>query len=325
MVKLFPETRNNVWLFVGVLITCFAVSFGMRFWQYETWKLTPNAYFLEDKPMMTTLDAPYWIHMARDYNKGKSTRNVLKDYPSGNKAFQALAAVPQGYTDTSFFPPNKETPEIRYRNVPLLSFLIAQLAPFFNYNYFLTGTLLIPVFASLFILPLGFYFFRIGLPVSGLLGGLIGTFSGGYYMRSSIGRIDTDMLNLFFPVLAGMLILLSTQAKKERNVLLYSLGAGGSLFLFGWWYSKTGFTMVYFIILIFCLMISRIQFGTILLSGLLFVLFVQPLNFITAADSIVNFLTSYFDVTETSSNVIKIILQHFLIFLQPYPKLNMYR
>jgi len=41
-----------------------------------------------------------------------------------------------------------------------------------------------------------------------LLGGLIGTFAGGYYMRSSIGRIDTDMLNLFFPVLAGLLILL---------------------------------------------------------------------------------------------------------------------
>ena len=44
-------------------------------------------------------------------------------------------------------------------------------------------------------------------------------------MRSSIGRIDTDMLNLFFPLLAGLLILLAGKAKTERNALLYSMGA----------------------------------------------------------------------------------------------------
>ena len=67
---------------------------------------------------------------------------------------------------------------------------------------------MVPVLASLFILPLGIYFFRLGVPISGLLGGLIGTFAGGYYMRSSIGRIDTDSLNLFFPALIALMILL---------------------------------------------------------------------------------------------------------------------
>ena len=32
------EWKNNVWLFVGVLFACFAVSSGVRFWQLETWK-----------------------------------------------------------------------------------------------------------------------------------------------------------------------------------------------------------------------------------------------------------------------------------------------
>ncbi len=116
--------------------------------------------------------------------------------------------------------------------------------------------------ASLFILPLGMYFFRIGVPVSGLLGGLIGTFAGGYYMRSSIGRIDTDMLNLFFPVLAGLLILLAGKAKTERNVLLYSMGAGLSLFLFQWWYERAGFTLAYFMVLIISLFVNKIRFRT---------------------------------------------------------------
>ena len=88
----------------------------------------------------------------------------------------------------------------------LLSFIIGHLAPFFNQNYYLTGTMLIPLFASLFIIPLSIYFLLIGIPISGLLGGLIGTFASGYYMPSSIGRIDTDMLNLFFPFLVSLMI-----------------------------------------------------------------------------------------------------------------------
>ena len=307
MMHFFFEFRNNVWMFFLVLITCFAISCGMRFWQFEKWKQNESAYFVDEKPMMTTLDAPHWLRIAREYNEGKSSKGALKgalkDYPSGNKNFRSIA-IPKEYDDAILFPTKKVSLETRYRDIPLLSFLIAQIAPYFKNNYFLTGTLLIPIFASLFILPLGFYFFRVGLPISGLLGGLIGTFSGGYYMRSSIGRIDTDMLNLFFPVLVGMMILLASQAKKERNVLLFSLGTGGSLFLFGWWYSKPGFTMIYFLFLIFCLTISKIQIRTILLSGFLFVLFVQPANFISATDSIERFFTAYFDVTENSNSVI---------------------
>ena len=118
--------------------------------------------------------------------------------------------------------------------------------------------------ASLFVLPLGIYFFQIGVPVSGLLGGLIGTFASGYYMRSSIGRIDTDMLNLFFPVFAALLILLASRAKTDRSVLLYALGAGLSLFLFQWWYNKPGFTLTFFAVLVFNFFIQRIRFRTIL-------------------------------------------------------------
>ena len=118
--------------------------------------------------------------------------------------------------------------------------------------------------ASLFILPLGIYFFKIGVPVSGLLGGLVGTFAGGYYMRSSIGRIDTDMLNLFFLVLASLLILLASRAKTERSVLLYALGAGLSMFLFQWWYSKASFTWAYFAVLVFCLFVQTLNLNFLL-------------------------------------------------------------
>ena len=250
------------------------------------------------------------MRWAREYNEGVYLqKGGLRIYPEGTDAFKKISAkelaLPLKYTDTnhdsssSHLSSSYVTPEVRYHDVPLLSFLISHVATFFNNNYYLTGTLLIPLLASLFILPLGIYLFRIGLPLSGLLGGLIGTFAGGYYMRSSIGRIDTDLLNLFFPVLAGLLILLAVEKKTERSVLLYSLGAGLSLFLFHWWYERAGFTLVYFMVLVFSLFVHRVRFKTILVGAFLFVLCAQPATFMSGAANVKYFMNSYFSIEDS--------------------------
>ncbi|MDC0229376.1 hypothetical protein OAK48_00225 [Deltaproteobacteria bacterium] len=302
------EKKDNVLLFIVVLLACFMVSAGVRFQQFETWKKSPDAYFVGDRPMMTTLDAPYWLRLAREYNEGiYRQKDNLHGYPEETEAFREMS-VPQKFRDpplnSSLSSHVSEAKSISYRDVPLLSFLIAYLAPFLNYNYYLTGTLLIPVFASLFILPLGLYFFRIGISVSGLMGGLIGTFAGGYYMRSSIGRIDTDMLNLFFPILAAFLILLASLAKTERAVLLGSLCSGLSLFLFQWWYGKEGFALAFFAVLIFSLFVKQFRFRTILLSALLYVLSVHPVNFMNGTNSVKGQFENYFFIEESVEVVV---------------------
>jgi undecaprenyl-diphosphooligosaccharide---protein glycotransferase len=310
------ERKNNIWFFVGVLLVCFAVSVGVRFQQFETWKENPQAYFVGERPMMTTLDAPYWLRLAREYNEGTyGQKGGLRTYPGTTDTFLGMSAIelslPLKYTDptptssSSSLSSSSGSSEIHYSDVPLLSFLIAHSAPFFNYNYYLTGTLLIPVLASLFILPLGIYFFRIGVALSGLLGGLIGTFAGGYFMRSSIGRIDTDMLNLFFPVLAGLLILSAGKAKTERSVLLYTLGAGLSLFLFQWWYERAGFTLAYFMVLVFSLFVQRIRFRSILVSAFLFILCAQPVTFMSGTGAVHSFLKGYFTIEDAQEVVIE--------------------
>jgi len=313
MLNNFPELKNSFLFFVGVLVVCFTVSVGMRYKQFETWKKNPATFFVGERPMMTTLDAPYWLRWAREYNEGTfGVKDGLRSYPDGTDAFHEKFVkdlnLPLKYKDpnpsiNSSHPPS-EFRIIRYRDVPLLSFLIAHIAPFINYNYYLTGTLLIPILASLFILPLGIYFFRIGVPLSGLLGGLIGTFAAGYYMRSSIGRIDTDMLNLFFPVFAALLILQASWAKTERAVLLYSIGTGLSLFLFQWWYNRPGFTLAFFMVLVFSLFIQQVRFRTCLLGGLLFVLCADPGTFLSGKDSLMGFLKNYFVIGETISSTV---------------------
>jgi len=300
----FFEFKNNIWMFLTVLLACFSVSVGVRYKQFETWKLTPHAYFVGERPMMTTLDAPHWLRWARAYNDGVfGLKDELRLYPEGTDTFEELSSkklpIPLSYSDQALFSSSSPvTKEISYKEVPLLSFLIAKLSPFFNYNYYLTGTLLIPVLASLFILPLGLYFLRIGLPMCGLLGGLIGSFASGYYLRSSIGRIDTDMLNLFFPLLAGLLILMAGNAKKERYILLYSIGVGLSLFLFQWWYAKSGFTLVFFMVLVFSLLIMKVRLRTILASAFLFVLSADPKVFMSGTANIQYFLQDYFTIEE---------------------------
>jgi hypothetical protein len=283
------ERNYNSFLFAAVLLFCFLISVGVRYQQFETWKQTPAAYFVGERPMMTTLDAPYWLRWAREINEGTfGQKGALGQYPRHTETFRDKS-IPDKFID-----PPTNNPEITFHSGPLISRIIALLAPFFNYNYYLTGTLLIPVLASLFILPLGIYFFRIGIPASGLFGGLIGTFSGAYYVRSSIGRIDTDMLNLFFPILTALFIFLTSGAKKERYVLLYSAIAGLSLFMFNWWYPKAAFAMAYFVVLILSLFVNKIRLRTILLSSLLLLLCSQPSTFMGGASSVYYQLTRYF-------------------------------
>ena len=71
------EKKNNFWLFFGVMLACFVISAGMRYQQFEIWKKNPDAFFVGERPMMTTLDAPYWLRWAREYNEGMFGKKVV--------------------------------------------------------------------------------------------------------------------------------------------------------------------------------------------------------------------------------------------------------
>ena len=93
------EFKNNIWLFGVVLLAVFAVSAGVRYQQFETWEKTPGAYFLGKRPMMTTLDAPYWLRWAREYNEGVyPQKNGLREYPESAKTFKGMS-VPEKFKD----------------------------------------------------------------------------------------------------------------------------------------------------------------------------------------------------------------------------------
>ena len=65
-----------------------------------------------------------------------------------------------------------------------------------------------------------------------------GGLSSAYLVRSSIGRIDTDQLNLGFMYLMFGLVALAGRAKTRIQTIIWSMAAGLFANLFMWWYGK---------------------------------------------------------------------------------------
>ena len=97
------------------------------------------------------------------------------------------------------------------------------------------------------------------------------------------------MLNLFFPVLASLFILEVYQSNTLKKVLFFSAMAGFTIFLFGWWYNRPGFTMAYYAVLLASLILARVKIGILITCSLLFVLFAHPEYFSSGTGSLLDF------------------------------------
>lgn len=90
-----------------------------------------------------------------------------------------------------------------------------------------------PVFlAPLVMLPVALIVRLMGYPNASLIAALLASFGYGYYSRTYIGYFDTDVLNLFFPMMA-VFALMAVEIKKQY---LYGLLAAVMLWINLMWY-----------------------------------------------------------------------------------------
>ena len=172
-----PEWLQVPWmpklLFVVALLICYGISVNVRYQQLETWRASPQQFFVGEQPLMTTLDAPYWLRWAKQYRDGEYfSYDDKRSYPSGTQWFREqqaqIVASENGTQAEPISPPERLTSPAA---VPLLSFLVAMMSPFFAGNLYLAGHWLVILSGGLFILPLGLYGWRLGYPIAGMLGG----------------------------------------------------------------------------------------------------------------------------------------------------------
>ena len=256
--KVEPVSRPSIavgsWaLFVAFVVGTVVFSSYVRLGQLDEWTATPERHFVDDRPLMTSTDAYFWLRLAEEHRSGiysEGEIDPLQSFPDGGP---------------------------RLRPVPLLSVLLARLSPLWGGDVFRAGIYLVPLLAGLFVVPLALYFKRLDLPAVGLLGGLVASFGHEYFTRTSIGGVDTDVLNLFFPFAASLFVLHAGEPGSEKRTLVFSALAGLTMLGFHWWYYHPGFTVVYLVLLAVCLALGRKPARTIALSAGLFALVANPL------------------------------------------------
>jgi dolichyl-diphosphooligosaccharide--protein glycosyltransferase len=231
----FFDRRTCILLLLSI-IAVYGLSVYKRQASYSYWMENRQDYVVGHVTAMSDMDSYYWLKMARELDKG----TLGKKKPDPTKGYPDL--VPLAIKDSP----------------SLLAELISFARNFTGGDYYRSGLILVTILAGLFVFPLFFYFNRLGFGASAVLGGLIGSFSHAYYARTAMGRVDTDLLNIFFPLLAACFILPMDREKTWIANVLLAAGAGFSMYLFTWWYQVPFFILVYLPALAVYLIFGRV-------------------------------------------------------------------
>ena len=274
-----PASRLNLWLGLVLVILCAVYASHSRLAQLSAWHGDPEQYFSAGVPMMTTLDAYYSLRLARLHAAGKFI-------PWGPVPARHYSRPEQG--DPSAWYVQRE-PKV----LPLLSLVLAHAASLFAGDIDKTALVLAPLLSSLFMVPLFWYCWRIGVPAAGLMGGLVATFCLEYYRRTGVGWVDTDCLNLFFPWTVSCLILAMRGELRRQTLLLLSAAAGTVLYIFYLWYGKPGLIVVYVAALVVHLILAGVPWRRIMLCAATLIVFANPIQLGSALGSWQDFLQRY--------------------------------
>ena len=243
MVVIFRKRSFGISGLISVLLLTLIIgllAFKTRNDQWNTWKLNKDITFYENSPLLSTADGPYFINLAKKISEGETIQSL---------------------NEKRFFPENLKVTEISNTQkepskfeISLLPISISYFSKFFNNDLLLTSNILIPITAFFTAISISFLFLSLGFGYEGTIAGLGASLSQSIYVRTSIGRVDTDLLNIGFFYLILSLIFSSIKINHHVYKLIFISLAGITNFCFIWWYQRPGF----FIVFLFSLIILQI-------------------------------------------------------------------
>ncbi len=214
----FPRPKDPLegvlWGLTGLLLLLVIyVGLDLRLNDLRVWEDKKEVYFLDGKALFTTYDGFLFARYAKEYEEG------LYHW----RQIDPLRFVPDNFLEG----------KIRYRFPPPLSLLFAKLSALSGRPLENLSLYLVPLLAMFFVVPLVLYLREIGdFWAPALLGAFTGVTSLIYLLRTSVARLDTDCLNLFFPFLALFFLARYLRFPKSR----WLVAASATLVLYGWWY-----------------------------------------------------------------------------------------
>ncbi len=262
---MLTKIRNTIFILVPILLGLY-----VRFDDLKVWLKEKPFYFFHGRVIFTGNDAFFFARYAEDFFSGR--------YKAGE--LDIIRNVPD------FMP--------YWDPIPLIS-LISGIFSKLQGTYIENVSLwLVPVLSVLFVIPLFLFFQRIGFPIAGFSGAVLTAISFAYLPRTTITRLDTDSLNLFFPFVIPLFLLLFTCGKGKKKYI-YAVLAGIFSYLYMWWYNQYSLLLGIFLAFILYLLIERklkLTKEDLIGIGIFFILS-NPLNLYEGFSNIARKLYSY--------------------------------
>jgi len=194
---------NNCFL-VFILIV---FSLGLRLWHLRDWNKYKTAFFYDKRPLMTTMDAYYYLRLTRDL-------------------------VSNNYKHKDKLSPIQNRP---YR-IPLLVLITAGIKKITPFPLEWIAFFIPCVLSLLIIIPYFLWGKHLGGKLTFFISSLKGVSSFYWYKRTCLGRFDTDSLIPFFIYLIPFLMYKFITEKKLLNRSLFLiLSLFFSFCFYLWW------------------------------------------------------------------------------------------
>ncbi len=275
----------------GVLILLAGmINYDTRQNQWEHWQANPTIFYADSQPLVSTTDAGYFLSYADNYKQGAEVNvfNINRFYPERTPDFIAKNSDP---VDAPSGP-------MSATEYPLLSVMIAEISRvFFDGDLLTAANAMIPITGFLTAVAVGLMFWAAGHPAEGAIAGTGFGLSTSYLLRTSVGRIDTDQLIVFFVALTITFILLAMRMRDWRHMLGFVLLAALSSLVFAWWYTQSLFVMLFPIMTGLGIFASRLEWRPAVLGFAAFVLATNPINYLQSVWGFtVTFFRQFFNI-----------------------------
>ena len=220
----FTQKITSLTIILAIILGIVAsyMNFQARHINWQIWEQNKSEFFFEETPLFTTMDAGYFLGIAGHLKEGKTVDNYhsLRNFPN------------KQYEDGSTEKVKSQTP------------LLATIIAYFSEDstpksLLITGNKIIPYTAVITAIAVIIAFGATGYWLEASVAAAGGGLSIAYYWRSSIGRIDTDQLNLGFMYFMFAMVMCAGKAKTLKWGLFFTVLAGLTAKLFMVWYGKS--------------------------------------------------------------------------------------
>ena len=218
------QAQRFAWGLIALFgLIAIIANVSVRSTQYDVWQRISAQAEISDSFLFSTADAPYFIGISQAIHSTGSPDSFLRlrHYPNQDRQF-AAASKPRDITEA-----------------PLLSVVLAKMAGSGSPSALMSaGHHLLFFSIAVTGLAIILAFGATGYWIEGTVAAIGGGLSSAFLMRSSIGRVDTDQLNLGFIYLLFALVMLCGRARSPKVTLLAATAAGFTGHIMLWWYSN---------------------------------------------------------------------------------------